>query len=274
MKNTVTIILLFTLFIQSQAQSYSKVDSLKNELSKAKSDTQRVWLMHFISFNYVYARPDSSMWFAQNEVQLAEKIKYAKGQARGLNDIGNVLIEIGNNPKGLETLFHALQISEQVNDGKMISTSLGNIGEAYSKQGDYHEALKYTLQSKQIDEAQHDDEFLLFDFSNIGNYYEKMDMQDSALQYQNLAYQLGLHLDKRDIIGTILYNLGSIQFKMGNYDLSLPFYHKSVFYNEVSQNYLDLNQAYLGIANLFLKTNEPDSTIFYTKKALTAAQQV
>src|SRR3954451_8178692 len=101
-----------------------------------------------------------------------------------------------------------------------------------------------------------------------------MDMQDSVLQYQNLAYQLCLRLNKREIIGTVLYNLGSIQFKMGNYDLSLPFYHKSVFYNEVSQNYLDLNQAYLGIANLFLKTNEPDSTIFYTKKALTAAQQV
>src|SRR4051794_1328859 len=162
MKNTVVTLLLFTLFTQSHAQSYSKVDSLKKELDKARSDTEKVWLMHFISFNSVYTRPDSAMWFAQNELRLAEKMKYRVGEARGLNDIGNVLFEIGNNPKGLETLFRALQTSEDVNDAKMIATSLGNIGEAYAKQEDYRHALNYTFQSKQIDEAQHDEEFLLF----------------------------------------------------------------------------------------------------------------
>src|SRR4051812_28371582 len=89
-----------------------------------------------------------------------------------------------------------------------------------------------------------------------------------------LRINWALHLDKRDIIGTILYNLGSIQFKMGNYDLSLPFYRKSVFYNAVSQNYLSLSQVYLEMANLFEKTGEHDSSLVYTKKALAVAQQV
>src|ERR1017187_473744 len=122
-------------------------DSLQRILQQAKTDTDKVWAMHNLAFNYMYSKPDSSMLYAQKAFALSKKAGYARGEIRSMNDIGNTFNNSGNTAKSIEIFLDALQKAEALKDQKMQAATFGNIAEAYKSQGDYREAINYTFRS-------------------------------------------------------------------------------------------------------------------------------
>lgn len=229
--------------------------------------------MHNLSFNYIYSKPDSSMWFAQNALTLSKKAGYAKGEIRSMNDIGNTLNNSGNYSKALEILLEALQKAEELKDQNMQATTLGNISENYMGQGDYREAINYTFRSLAIDLANHDSLYLVIDYENLGDYYEKNNQADSALIYENQAYQLNLQVKNTDQMGSILNSLGNIQARLGNDDIALPLFRKSVVVDELVDNPTYASQSFFNIAKLYQRAGKQDSVFFYLKSSYAEGQK-
>jgi tetratricopeptide (TPR) repeat protein len=266
MKKLLTAVSLTTWVMVGFSQDYKNVDSLKQVLASIQSDTGKIWAMHDVAFNYIYSRPDSTTWFAQQALALSEKINYERGEIRSHNDIGSALASTGSYSEAIEIFLEALHKSEELNDKTMEAITLGNLAETYSLQGDERQAINLSLRSLAIDPP--DLPILnLVHYLNLGNYYEKAGQLDSALLYENHAYELALQKNAREQIGDILYSLGSIQSKLGNDDLALPYYRKAEIQNRLVGNDIYLSLSYYGLATVFKRAGAIDSTRFYLGKS-------
>jgi tetratricopeptide (TPR) repeat protein len=267
MKKLLAIVSFITWAITGFCQNDKKMDSLIQVLASVQTDTGKIWTMHDLAFNYLYSKPDSTIWFAQQALVLSKQINYERGEIRALNDIGNALASTGNYSEAIEIFQQALHKSEKLKDKNMEAASLGNLAEAYSLQGDQRQAINFTLRSLAINLATHHLPYSAYNYENLGNYYDKAGQLDSALLYANQAYQLALQRNYKEQMGGILYSLGNIQSKLGNYDLAVPYYRNAAIQNQLVGNDTYLSLTYYALAMVFDSAGDKDSTNFYLKKS-------
>src|SRR5689334_11490137 len=132
-----TILLLFTLAFQSVAAQQAAIDSVKNELRSAKSDTAQVQLLLQLGRLYAYSHPDSTILLGQQAYALALQLNDLRGEAKSLATIGSAHINMGNGAKALELYQKAKAIFEKLHDTAGISAALSDLGYLYSLQNDW-----------------------------------------------------------------------------------------------------------------------------------------
>jgi signal transduction histidine kinase/tetratricopeptide (TPR) repeat protein len=272
MRTIIKLFLLLLIPVFSNAQT-NRIDSLKQLLKTEKRDTSRVLLLAGLSGAYMYSKPDTSLLLAQQALSLAKKTSFAKGEANGLNLIAIVFVNTGNYPKALETYLQALKKYEIIQDKEGIARVTANIGGVYSNQGDYRKAINYTYKSLALSKDLRIQRRIASALANLGDIYEKINMLDSAKYYTEQGYQLSVQIKNKDLVGITLNNMGNIYSKMGN-DTAAMRNYKSCIPFFIEANYeVPLCETYLGIARLFQKENQEDSTVYYAKLSLAIAKK-
>ena len=82
-------------FLIGTAQ-YRELDSLQLALANSKIDSNRVKLLDAIVNHYKFTIPDSSIYFGQEALTLARKIKFSKGEENKLYQIGILYSKLRN----------------------------------------------------------------------------------------------------------------------------------------------------------------------------------
>jgi tetratricopeptide (TPR) repeat protein len=149
-----------------------------------------------LSKKYFNEEPEEAIRIANQARNLAEKIKFKKGEAYALKNIG-----IGYYMQGkyLETFEHwnkSMKCFDALDDQQGVANILSNIGSVYFDQGDDANALDNYLKSLKISEAINDSFRITTALGNIGNVYlNKNATLDKALAYYlkalPISYQLG-----------------------------------------------------------------------------------
>jgi tetratricopeptide (TPR) repeat protein len=88
--------------------------------------------------------------FAEKALQLAQKLKFEKGQANSLHQIGNQYFSISNYSLSLHYYVEALKIRERISDTRGIAVSHLSIGSIYQLQGDYLNAIRYIQKAESM----------------------------------------------------------------------------------------------------------------------------
>ena len=117
-----------------------KIDSLKNLLITAKEDTNKVNTLNELCFQ-TNDLPQA-LKYGEECLQLANKLKYEKGIAGALDNIGIIYSMRGDFDEALKKHMAALQIRQQINDKEGIAKSYMSIGHTYAKKDNLSEALK------------------------------------------------------------------------------------------------------------------------------------
>jgi tetratricopeptide (TPR) repeat protein len=258
--------------INSYAQTH-QIDSLKQALQKEKTDTGRVSLLAALSIEYLESKPDTTMQLGMEGLALSRSIGFIKGEAASLNRIGNAYGILGNYPKAMEVWLQALQINEKINNPDGIVRNWNNIGEVYFLEGDYRQALEYYFKAKSLAEKIGDKKAISIMLVNIGYSYYKLKVYDSAKQYIQQSHDIAEKINYSRVLGASLYFLGAIHFETGLYPLAFDFFRLSIPYSENANDYLTLSQISLGMAKLFEKSGENDSTLYYARRAMSIAQE-
>jgi tetratricopeptide (TPR) repeat protein len=107
----------------------------------------------------------------------------------------------------------------------------------------------------------------------IGDSYETLDRLDSARFYTQQAYELAMHLKNVDLRGIALNNLGNIHSKMEQDELAKGYYRLSMADYRDQEDYEGICEISFGMAKLFQKNNQPDSTLYYSRQSLWLAQK-
>ena len=254
------------------AQS-NEIDSLTQALQREKTDTGRALLLGELSNVISESRPDTAMFLAMEALTLSRSIGFEKGEAMSLNRVGGVYGILGNYAKAMEFQIQSLKLNEKLNNLVGIRKNYGNIGGQYYNQGQYRQALYYQNEAKKIAEELDDKKALSIVLVNIGQVYLKLNLLDSAINFVQQSYNLAKSINYYRMVGSSLHWMGLIHTEEGQFSVALEFFRLSIPYLQKSNNEIKLCGSFLGMARIFEKTGQSDSSVFYGKRSLGLAKE-
>jgi signal transduction histidine kinase len=252
--------LCFLLLFLSKANAQNKtIDSLKEKLSVAKEDTNKVQILINLGYNYQWNKPDSALMYGLRARQLSQQLNYIDGEIEVAPVLSEALNSKGNFSQALEIDFKAKQFAEK--NGKHNLFQEYWIGNVYFYSGDYTKALKYYLKYKSDSDK--------ITRALIGETYYHLGRLDSAFYYMSKAYQK----DKNDSShwSVPYYYMALIEAKQGKFKDAVDDYRLGLLYSRNVN--LDIADGYNGIAVVFKQMGQVDSAAYYAKNAMKLAQK-
>ena len=279
MKKTVVVFILISILIPLvQAQTWEPksqlfIDSLKKELNQVKTDIDRVLIMAELS-NVYRNVSDSSLFFGQEALELSKKVKYPRGEAYALYALGNLYRLEGDFPKAMNTLLEGLHLAEDLKDTYLTGRYVSSIGIVYSQMNDNPQAIKYFKKSRPYFELLGNNSMVSQVNANISRGFRRSNHLDSALVYTKLAMRYLDIKNDDDRASWIMLEAGTLQFELGNKETAFAYLHKCIEINTKNLDNFYGSFAYNVMAGFFRKSGQADSSIYYAKKGLEAAQKI
>ena len=206
-----------------------EIDSLKSVLRVAKDDTSKVNTLLLLSKKYFSEEPSEAIRVATQAKNLAEKLKFKRGEAYALKNIGIGYYMQGKYLETFEYWNKSKQCFDLLGDRQGAANILSNIGSVYFDQGDDANALDYYLKSLKISEQISDSFRIATALGNIGNVYlNKNATLDKALTYYLKALPISYKLGDNNLVGTTTVGIGEVYFKKENLDSALVYFNKSL----------------------------------------------
>lgn len=281
MKKLLLIFAVLATTVVANAQR-KKIDSLNKVIAHLPDDTNKVKALFTLSAQYLYYNPDSGINIAQRGYNLAVATKFVNYQRRSLLLLANLYTIEGNFAKSLQLYYSALRLAaDQKNDYGVIQT-YNNLGSTYVSMGDYQKGLQNLRLARQYlatYQSKHDTMDYRFHtinvyiLNNLEEAFIGLNQPDSALWFikEGEKYQEKDRFYK--LKGEFILNKGQVEAIKGNPDAALKYYREAGKVQLQLTDLASLNQGYFAIADLYKKINNPDSAIYYAKKALEGSQK-
>lgn len=265
---------LVILCFKAQAQDRKLIDSLNNIIAITKDDTNKVKLFYSLGNQYRNTKIDSAIYFYQQALDVAEKIKSKKFTAQCLIAIGANFQRNGLYDNAIEYLERALRISEEISDKAKMSSSALNIGICKHEQGFYDTAIEYYFKSietaKEVDFKQGE----AWGYNNLGiAYYDQGDYLKSIESY---LQALKINEERGDMrnISACLTNIGAVHQEQRSYDKAIEYYQKALVVNEELDDKRGMAICHLNIGNIFNKQTFYDKAIEHYNTGLKLCEAV
>jgi CHAT domain-containing protein/tetratricopeptide (TPR) repeat protein len=154
-----------------------------------------------------------------------------KGQARVLNNLGNVYRFLGQFDTALHYFTRSLQTLEDLGDRRRAAVVTDNIGLIYFWRGEFATALTYSRRALQMqqDAANRAGEAKSLD--SLGNIYRALGAYREALQSFRQALEIRSLLDDRAGVMETSHNIGLVHFSQGDYQLAIDAYKRALDLN-------------------------------------------
>jgi len=266
MKKYFSLLLLLALFSSNSYGQRHVIDSLITVLHRQKEGSNKVQTLNELGWYMFVTKPDTAIILSIDALDLARRIKFKEGEASSLDLIGLGYNTLGNYPKALELFLQELRVWEQLKDSSGMASAYNSIGRNYTEQEDFRQAVNNLLKAKSL--AKRGDVF-----ANLGSAYRQLKMYDSARVYLQQALDIAYQYKQPRIMGWFLSELGYLNTDIGEYPLALTYLRMSIPLSAQVEDYLGLSLQYIGIAKVFEKTGQLDSSFYYAKEALVLAKQ-
>jgi len=256
------------------AQNHT-IDSLKNELQKANTDTSRVNILNGLGWEFaIKGIYGSSMKSGNDAKNLAEKISYPKGAARALTIIGGTYYFQGYYEEALKNYFEALKIQEEIGDKHGIADSYNNTGLIYEYQGKDADALENYVKALQLYKETGDKSGESRAYDNIGNIYSKRKDYGSALKNYSLSLTINKETGNRRSMAIIYNNIGDVYETMNNYPSALNNYQEALnLFKDAGDKRL-MAIGYSNVGSVFRKQNKFTDARKYLMDGLQLAKEI
>ena len=246
-------------FAIAQPMQYNKsfVDSIVPILSTIKEDTTKVNILSSLAAMHLFVDPSKTLYYAKQGVELAKKIKYPIGQINCLGQSAFCNAVLGEWAKATFEVNEAIPLCEKYKPASMSYMCNIMVLVQVTKQ-DLNMAKYWALKAKTvIDNKQFSDTDKWPTYMQLGFVYNDLNQIDSAAYYGDIV--LG-YINKYAGIETELTRdsysmLGNIAVKKNDFKKAKNYYHLA-------------DDDAPGLANLFQKTGNFDSAVYYGLKAL------
>jgi len=282
MKNLVklSLLLILPVFISAQPLE-TQLESLHRSLKNASNDTIKMDVYLNLALYYNEINRDSSLFFLANGLPLAQKLNLKLYEAHFLENRGYMLTSIGNYPKALESFLASLKIVKDPESEKYAwnlrngqtpqmerLSKLGylhlTMGHLYGSTNNTDKQISSYNQSIAIAESLQDSGLVALANMNLGGVYIRLNKLDSALLFEQTA----LEKEEGKYRGGVLNSIGYIYEAKGDFELALDAYRKSLNYGLKRNNLSGIIGSSLSLSSLFITFNKPDSSLYYSRKAL------
>jgi CHAT domain-containing protein/Flp pilus assembly protein TadD len=164
----------------------------------------------------------------ENALTAARSAADPTTQAKTLNQIGNLYLQISDYPHALDAYNQALPAFRAVSDRRDEATTLNNIGGVYSALGEQQKALDFYNQALPIYHALGDRDGEAASLNNIGTVYFDLGEKQKALDVYSQVLPICRAVGDRDGEATTLNNIGSVYSDLGEKQKALDFYNQAL----------------------------------------------
>ena len=256
------------------AQNQKQIDSLKQIITLAKQDTNKVITLLELGDQYEHNKPDSALVCYHRALDISKEIKSQTLIAKSSRYIGIIYYYQGFYTKAIDYHIKSLNASKKIGDNKGISGSYNNIGLAYEYQGAYTKAISYYLKSLKISEEIGDKKVIQSACNNIGGIHYNQGAYDEALSYffksLKISKEIGIKKGEADSYN----NIGSIYRQQGFEDKSLQYHLKSLKIKEEIGDKRGLFSSYQNLGVSYYTKGSYDKTLSYYLKSLNIAEEM
>jgi signal transduction histidine kinase len=279
--------LLFSpVFVAAQFQ-HNQLDSMHRVLQHAANDTIRMDACLKLGAYYDDVNLDSSVIYSEKGIFIAKQLQLHLNEAEMLTNMSWPLVKMGDYPRSLKVLNHALEIagnpSNEKNTWHLLKGQtprsyridlLGNVHAAfdylYGYTGNYRKQITEAFEGIRLFESVGDTLLQAYTYTDIGNAYTKLNKLDSALYFEQKALicYSAIPFKERKYEGEAYSKIGEIYLQMGNIDLARENFEKAIRVSAQQYNPAKQGDAHLQLANLYQSLSKTDSSLFHAKKAL------
>ncbi len=249
---------------------------------------------------YEETNPDSSYFYAEQQLSLARSLQLKLNEAYALNDMGYAQLNMGNYPKSLRFLLAALEIAEDPESERhvlpekylnpkdylkrpvtahmlrleMLGTTHSNLAILYGNTASYEKELSHFLLARTLVE-QAGNGFLLYSIDmGLGRIYLSRQQLDSALRCEQRAYQLCLQTGHKKYLGSILLTTAKIYAARGNPAQAKNYFRQALLASAEEKYFRGVVACNLALANLFRQGGQKDSNFYYANTAFQLARHL
>lgn len=263
--HTSKIFLLFVGMILTSASCWAnqqKIDSLKNELSKATDAKVKCEIYFRLSAQYKLKDPDQSFKFSSLSLKEAEKANWTLGKSHAHYEMGSTYRITANYPESLKNLFKSLKYAEAIKNDKMIGLAQSEIAVVYRhtdnlKKAKYYagEALKYNKKAGNVmAQVQNYNEMA------IANLMEGNDKK--GLEYFELSYKLCVSRNELRNAAVIVGNIGIIHRDAKQWDEAVEAFQRSLSIHSDMKFDVGIALANQNIGDIYLRSyKDPNGNV-------------
>lgn len=253
----------------------AKIDSLQYLLNQADTDSLRIHYLNEVARSYWRISPDSSIFYAQQALDIAKQIQSKKEQGRSLNNLGAAHYMLGKYDEALSYWQRALERYKATKDSLRWGAISGNIGLVYERQGNYGEAMRAYTQSLSLKErlgAPADE--LAISYNNMGIVFEKIGDHAKAIEYHEKALVIRDSLGLQERLSSTYMNLGTVYEQLKEYSKALDYYEKSIGIKRQTNDIWGLVIVLQSMGYIHLSLEKPEKAKAYFAESLRLAEQL
>ena len=218
-------------FGQSQID-YEKieVDSLWSLWQDKKQvDTTRLHAIGFYSWRkFVFSQPDSAIYYAEIQHNLAKKLGHKKYIAFALGTKGTAFWVKGDYREALSYFQENLEVSKIVGKKSVIASVYNKLGIVYGSLGHKIKEIEYYEKSLKIREEIGDKAAIATVLSNIGGLYQNQGNNVKALKYHERCLEIRKDNENQAKIAWTLAHIGEIYMDNGDYVTAYGYFERSL----------------------------------------------
>ncbi len=264
------IVLICFLLVWTVGISQTKsIDSLRNLLSNTQNDSIRFELTQKLAFDFLFTQLDSSMVYAIQLNELANKNNSISFKGRSLEVLGRVNAYQNHYDKAKQILNEALELAEKHDLDKSIIYS--SLGITYQREGLYEKSIEYFFVGLKLDEKESNNDGIITKSVNIANTYSKLGDNLKSIEYKKNVIHLIENTKNKKIrhqIGVFWNNMAVDYAQLNKLDSCIYYLKKSLHANSLADNKAEISRSYHNIGIIFREKNQLDSALHYTKKGL------
>ncbi len=204
-----TILLCVNAFAQKRGQAL--IDSILAGLPEMKDDSNKVKALSTIARTYMMIDPKNEFSYAQQALQLAEKMNWKRGIANMHNDLGLMIGDTGNNTLAREHFEKSYEINREIDSKINQINNLNNIGRSYQRESNYSKATENFFKALTIAEEIKDDEKIALVGTNLTASFLTQEDYAKATTYAEMTLKHGEKANAPDQTGKALMLLGVIK---------------------------------------------------------------
>jgi len=248
--------------------SGNSTSSLRQEEDSFSKDTARINQILNQVLSHPHENADSSIAHLTKAKELSEKIGYLEGTARSFLLAGNTYYAANRYDMALKSYSQSLKMAEVTENILLKAQCLERIASVNLTLGDDFKSLKLYYEVLPLFEQTGNKEGIAKVYNIIGLYKSSQGEYDTATSYFQKAIQLNEEIGNQT---GLIHNKGNLAFmyhEMGNTDKAKAVYRKLIPKLFKTDDSINLAVIYYDLS-IFSEANiQPDSTLFYLRKAM------
>jgi tetratricopeptide (TPR) repeat protein len=245
------ILSMLTFFIVNSS-SASIADSLEKILPDLHG-IEKVDVLNRLALSYRVTKQEKTFEFGKQAIELSGRLKYEKGAADALHNIGDAYYYISNYAMAIDYLKQSLEIYQKLDDAETTQRIRNKIATNYRMIGKYHDALTFYFELLRFNEAANDTLWIAHLSNNIGGIYRLLGDYDKALYHYQRFYDLCLITNDLAGLSKASNNLAHIYRHNKDVDRALEFYQKSLDIDLKLNNPDEVARSYNNLASIYYK---------------------